>query len=111
MLSSSGRSEATFTTISAPVLGLFATKPPVVFAVASAFAAAARSSGAPPCAAGVVRPVKTFARLTTAAAAGLASGTLMISIFIRLEFSFCAGLAFTQPGSSVDERIGAEPDT
>ncbi len=51
-----------------------------------------------------------FARLTIAAAEGLASGTLMISMRHSADVS-TSGLSRVQPGSSVGDRSGAEPET
>ncbi|HLB82300.1 MAG TPA: hypothetical protein VJJ54_04365 [Gemmatimonadales bacterium] len=48
--------------------------------------------------------------LTIAACCGVASGTLMTSIRKRALLGLESGDAATQPGSSVGERTGAEPE-
>ncbi len=47
----------------------------------------------------------------TAAVWGAASGTLITSIRNSELFGFESGDCRTQPGSSVGERTGAEPET
>ncbi len=51
-----------------------------------------------------------LARLTTADRSGLFTGTLMISIRISDEFASRSGVSRTQPGSSLGERMPAEPE-
>src|SRR5207244_9944801 len=89
----------------------FAVKPPLARHSAAALAAAAMSSGVSPCLGGAVRPLKIRGELTMAACSGWASGTLMTWIRKRALFGFESGDAATQPGSSLGERTGAEPET
>jgi len=88
-----------------------AVKPPLARQSAAALAAAAMSSGVSPCLGGAVRPLKIRGELTMAACSGWASGTLMTSIRKRALVGFESGDAATQPGSSLGERTGAEPET
>ena len=96
--------------MSMPDCGFFAMNAPAAFAVASVFAAASLSASDRPCAGAALSPAKMLARPTTAAEAGLASGTLMISMRKRDEFGSSAATS-AQPASSPAERMPDEPDT
>src|SRR3954469_13442684 len=81
-----------------------------LFALASAnsLTAATLSSGASPCLGGFTRLLKIRGELTIAACSGCAIGTLMTSIRNSAELgSFGAPM---QPGSSLGDRTGAEPE-
>src|SRR5689334_5385681 len=111
MLSSHGLVKPVPSTMSALLIGFLAMNPPVARAESTKRFALATSSSVGPCDGVTLRPEKMLARFTTAAVAGLASGTLMTSILQRAELGFESGRSRTQPGNSVGERIWADPDT
>ena len=90
---------------------IVAVNPPLARQSAAALAEAAMSSGVSPCRGGAVRPLKMRGEVTIAACSGWASGTLMTSMRKSAVFGFESGAAATQPGSSLGERTGADPDT
>jgi hypothetical protein len=107
MLSSVVRVKFGPTTISSP--STVAMNPPARRAESTILRCAARSSGASPCAWGLVSPVKMRGELTIAACSGWATGTLMTSMRNSAEFGSCA--AATHPASSWSERTGPDPET
>src|SRR5690348_17274557 len=90
---------------------IFAVNPPLARHSAASLAEAAMSSGISPCRGGAVRPLKMRGELTMAACSGCATGTLITSMRNRALLGFESGAAATQPGSSLGERTGADPDT
>src|SRR6185503_11532704 len=112
MLSRIERRKNRFTTNSSLVTGLTAMKPPPAARTEStARFCALRSASDCPCDAVALRPEKMLARLTTVACLGCASGTLMISMRINDDAALESGVWATHPGSSLGDRIGAEPET
>src|SRR6185295_732299 len=93
------------------VLGTFATKPPTARAESTACLLLMLSTAVSPCSAGALRPAKMFARFTTAAAAGLASGTLMISTRQSAVCPLESGFVVVHPVSSRGDRGVDDPDT
>ena len=79
-------------------------------AASTIFLEAATSSGVSPCRAGAVRSLKMRGELTIAACSGCANGTLITSMRNSTVFGSLSGIPPTQPGSSVGERGGAEPE-
>ena len=78
--------------------------------LALAASISALSAGDAPWLVAAPSPAKMFARPTTAAAAGFANGTLMISMRSSDEFASPLG-ADTHSASSPAGRIPDEPDT
>ncbi len=64
-----------------------------------------------PCVGAALRSAKMFARFTTAACSGCASGTLMISMRMSDVAAFERVVSARHPGSSLDDRSGADPET
>ena len=86
--------------------GKVAVKAPLAFAAASS----AMSAEAGPWRGGATRLAKIRGELTMAACSGWASGTLITSIRNSAVVESWSGVTPTQPGSSLGERTGAEPE-
>src|SRR5688500_2927493 len=91
--------------------GTLAMKPPTARAESAARLLAMLSTAVSPCSAGALRPEKMFARFTTVAPAGFASGTLMISTRQSAVCALESGVVVVAPAGSRGERGGDDPDT